>query len=44
MTMSPATELANLKFTPRSSAWKHMEKFERLMATAYPQIADSDKW
>ncbi|KAF8532898.1 hypothetical protein BDD12DRAFT_764319 [Trichophaea hybrida] len=42
--MDAAAELANFKFTPRSSAWKHIQKFERLIATAYPRATDAGKW
>lgn len=42
--MDPASELANLKFTPRSSAWKHMQRFERLCDQAYPRATDAGKW
>lgn len=42
--MDPITELATLKFTPRASAWKHVQKFERLCSQAYPRASDAGKW
>ncbi|KAI5787285.1 hypothetical protein EDC01DRAFT_631655 [Geopyxis carbonaria] len=42
--MDPATELANLKFTPRSSAIKHIQRFEKLCAQVYPRATDAGKW
>lgn len=42
--MDAATELQNLKFTPRSDAWKHLRKFERLFSAAYPRTSDAGKW
>ncbi|KAI5841972.1 hypothetical protein DFP73DRAFT_555233 [Morchella snyderi] len=44
MSMDPVTELQHLKFTPRTSAWKHMQRFERLCALAYPRATDAGKW
>jgi len=42
--MDAAAELQNLKFTARSDAWKHLRKFERLFAAAYPRTTDAGKW
>ncbi|PUU74779.1 hypothetical protein B9Z19DRAFT_998399 [Tuber borchii] len=42
--MDAATELKHLKFTPRTSAWKHMQRFERLCSLAYPRATDAGKW
>ena len=42
--MDAAAELQSLRFSPRSSAWKHMQKFERLLANAYPHATDAGKW
>lgn len=44
MSMDPVTELQHLKFTPRTSAWKHMQRFERLCGLAYPRATDAGKW
>lgn len=44
MATEAASELASLKFTPRSSAWKHVQKFERLCTVAYPRATDAGKW
>ncbi|KAI5819164.1 hypothetical protein BZA77DRAFT_305929 [Pyronema omphalodes] len=42
--MDPQDELRQLKFTPRSNAVKHMAKFEKLIAVAYPRATDAGKW
>ncbi|TGZ77030.1 NAD(P)-binding protein [Ascodesmis nigricans] len=42
--MDPVAEIQSLRFTPRTTAWKHVQKFEKLLRDGFHSVSDSQKW